>query len=164
MLLSSCLNCYLTLTVPLAQSESFASWPAFRVLHWSWHSAHACTERFAASSSLRRLLCLSSRHRRLEVHALPFGRCTTLGIQSTLGILAFLALPCWSLSHDGTPMHCQQDSDTGDQPWRPCSWRARCLQHRATSNASSGSVYPRMLSSLLLRFLCCVPLKKVASH
>lgn len=155
MLLSSCLNCYLTLTVPLAQSESFASWPAFRVLHWSWHSAHACTERFAASSSLRRLLCLSSRHRRLEVHALPFGRCTTLGIQSTLGILAFLALPCWSLSHDGTPMHCQQDSDTGDQTWLRVPWLRTFVPGTGTLISSWDSFCPRTLFSFWVPLVCC---------
>ena len=53
--------------------------------------AHPRTERVAPGAAFRL--------GRFQIHPLLFGGGSTLGIQATLGILAFFPLPCWTLSH-----------------------------------------------------------------
>ena len=64
-----------------------------------FHSTHPCTKRVAPAAALGL--------RGLQVHALFFGRGPSLGVQATTGILAFLALPCWRLSHTSPLRQCQ---------------------------------------------------------
>ena len=56
-----------------------------------FHAFHSGAERVAAFAALGL--------RGLQVHALLFGRGSPLGVEATIRILAFLALPCWCLSH-----------------------------------------------------------------
>jgi hypothetical protein len=100
---NSCLvvdYCKRSLAVPLAACFPQTAVGVFSSLRPHLHLASRTgTKRFASSSSLRRLLSLSSRHRRLQVHTLPFSRRTTLSVQTASRVLALFASPSRCLSH-----------------------------------------------------------------
>jgi len=83
------------------------------------HAGHTTTERFAAGCGLGGLLGLLAAHGGLQVAASSsvVGG-ATLGVQPTLGVLAFATLP-GRASHGETPRRCQSGWGMDGQP----SWR-----------------------------------------
>jgi len=139
---------YHELAVPFPQSQSLTSRSTFRILHWTWHPAHPCAKRFTAGSILRRFLCLRSRHRWRQSHTLCFSRGSTFSVQTASRILAFLALPCSSLSHVSSSLRQRylQGSDMGDQPFLHEPWQRSFVLVLMAWIFCLGFLFPKMLS------------------
>ena len=87
---SLCLSIGLTTRAPFAQRQEQSRRLAV-LFFWPRHTAHSCQER---SSTWAR----STRQRGFQIHALGFCRRPALCVQTALGVLTFLALPCWCFS------------------------------------------------------------------
>jgi hypothetical protein len=85
--------------VPCFKRQRFPRRLSLFVLHRPRHPTHPCTKRFSPCGIF---VCFGVGGRRLEPRLARIGFVvggSPLGVESALGVLAFLALPCCGLSH-----------------------------------------------------------------